>query len=288
MVYDSDLAGELATMRSLDLFIDEAMDVRVVSMEKGYDPDSFIREFGKEAFCQRVENAVSLFEYKLNFLKSKHGVKSIENKAKIIDEMLLVINKFSNAVVRADYFKRLSEELNVGEGAIIEQARNIKKHAQGARQGSEKLKPAPLQVVKEGRAFERLLVRLLLQEEELVHRLKNSISASEFQDQQLAKIVGTMFELANLNRDISPAKLLHHFPDKETSSIICELTAAEDNLENKEKAVEDCLMRIKDGAVKKYKERLCAAIKDAQDTNDEARLLNLLTEFNELSKKKRG
>ena len=55
ILYDADQAGEMASLRGLDLFLEEEMNVKIVTLEKGYDPDSYLRKFGKEKFGESIK-----------------------------------------------------------------------------------------------------------------------------------------------------------------------------------------------------------------------------------------
>ncbi|MBU2258272.1 MAG: DNA primase, partial [Candidatus Omnitrophica bacterium] len=126
MVYDSDTAGEMATIRSLDIFIDEGMNVKVVSLPKGFDPDSFIRKYGVEDFKSKITLAENLFDYKLRILKSSCSLNDTEGKAKICSMMLPTINRFKNAILKSEYLKKLAHELKVDENALSEEINKIK------------------------------------------------------------------------------------------------------------------------------------------------------------------
>ncbi|MDP1853964.1 MAG: DNA primase [Candidatus Omnitrophota bacterium] len=287
LMYDSDPAGELATLRSLDLFIEEGMGVRIVSLDKGYDPDLFMRKFGVGAFKDRVDNARDLFDYKLEFLKSHYGSGDIQKKAKIIDEMLVTINKLANAVVKMDYLRRLSEELSVPESAIMQEAAKIKSKYTDFAMSADRDKNRLAKFQNNPIAFEKLLVGLILQEEELIHKISADISPGDFQDRQLGKIMATVFELVRLGKTIDPHKLLHHFSDDaEISSLVCELSTKEEEMIDREKAVKECVARLKKQGTRNTRDKLCEAIKDAQRLNDQARLTHLLHEFNDLVKGK--
>jgi DNA primase len=292
IIYDSDTAGELATLRSLDLFIEEGMNIKVVELERGYDPDLFVREFGPDSLKKRIKDAKGIFDYKLDFLRSRYDVKKIEQKAKIIDEMLVSINKFHNAVVRADYMKRLSEELNVHESAVVLEANRIRRQFQ-PRNENVNLTESKREILynnlkRDSRAFEQLLVRLMLEEEELIAKIRESVSASDFQDKNLSQIVQTMFEMSQLGKSITPNKLLAHFQDSEISSLISGLAAKNETIEDKEKVIEECIMRIKRESVKAERLKLCEAIKQAQTLKNEEQLVYLLHKFNDLAKKEVG
>lgn len=287
LMYDSDPAGELASLRSLDLFIEEGMNVRVVRLDKGYDPDLFVRKFGVAAFKDKVLNAQDLFDYKLESLKSHYGSGDIQKKAKIVDEMLVTINKLESAVVKMDYMRRLSEELSVPESAIMQEAAKIKTSCANFEASASRDKNRLAKFQNNPIAFEKLLVRLILQEEELIHKISDDISPGDFQDRQLSKIMETVFELVRLGKTIDPRKLLHHFSDDaEISSLVCELSAKDEELIDREKAVKECVARLKKQGTRNTRDKLCEAIKDAQKLNDQVRLTHLLHEFNDLVKGK--
>ncbi len=64
MLYDADQAGEMASLRGLDLFLEEDMNVKIATLEKGHDPDSFLGKFGKEKLDEIIKKSKSLFTYK--------------------------------------------------------------------------------------------------------------------------------------------------------------------------------------------------------------------------------
>ena len=73
--YDADMAGQMATLRGLDVLTEVGLDVRVLTIPKGKDPDEFVRVNGKEAFLKLIENAQKLIEYKLTVAKQGLNLK---------------------------------------------------------------------------------------------------------------------------------------------------------------------------------------------------------------------
>lgn len=124
MVYDADQAGEMATLRGLDLFLEEGVNVRVATLDSGHDPDSFIRKFGPRGFSERLKRSNSLFTYKLGILNKKFDGRDPETMAEIVKEMLTTISKVRNAVIKAGYIKELSQELSIKEEAIWEELKH--------------------------------------------------------------------------------------------------------------------------------------------------------------------
>ncbi|MCX5715812.1 MAG: DNA primase, partial [Candidatus Omnitrophica bacterium] len=105
IIFDPDKAGELATLRSLDLLLQEDLSVKVVRLPEGFDPDSFISRYGAQEFKNRIKTGQSLFDYKMSVLLSKYDKSRLEDKAKITGEMLPTIARVQNAVLQSGYIK---------------------------------------------------------------------------------------------------------------------------------------------------------------------------------------
>ncbi|MFQ5680942.1 MAG: DNA primase [Candidatus Omnitrophota bacterium] len=286
MVYDSDPAGEAATLRSLDLLVEEGMSVRVVSLGEGLDPDSFVRRFGVDSFRSKIGSARNLFDYKLDFLLRRYDRRDTEQKARIIDEMLQTINKFDNNLIRSEYITRISQEFSLPENVLFSEAERIKQKRnfdKGNRLSQDRFSS----LRDDAPAFERLLVSLMLREQSLIVKVGELISGDEFRDRQLGHIAKTIL---NLNQDglrITPDKLGSYFSDPQTYALVCKLSAMDEPVVDKDRAVKECILRLKKEAIKSEKGRVFREIKDAQKKNDEEGLNRLLEEFNRLSKEEK-
>ncbi|MGA2774652.1 MAG: toprim domain-containing protein [Candidatus Omnitrophota bacterium] len=284
VVYDPDKAGELAALRSLDIFIEEEMEVRVVSLPQGYDPDSFVRKEGADALNELVINSQDLFDYKLKILKSYFSHKDISGKMKISKAMLETLNKIKNAVLKSEYLKKLAQELDINEDAVIAESNKTKpdkRHADIPLKPDNKLanvNPA-----------EMLLIKLMLEETELINHIKNHLCPEDFQDEKIARIVSIMFELASEGRKIGPNTLINHLPNEDISRLVCEsmFLPLQLNNGNKEKIVDDCIRRLKSNKVKFKRLKLQEEIKLAQNSGNEQRLNNLIKEFQVLINEER-
>ncbi|MCM8800343.1 MAG: DNA primase, partial [Candidatus Omnitrophica bacterium] len=181
MVYDGDSAGELATLRSLDIFLEKELEVRVVGLPKGFDPDLYVRQYGIESFKNLILNSKNLFDYKLEILKSRYDINEPKGKLKISEEILPTIDKFSSPVLKATYIKRLAEELGVNEETLISEMKRFK----------EKNKTSYLRQVGlssynklDIHPTEKLLIKLMLEEEEIIKRLMQTVSPADFEDER--------------------------------------------------------------------------------------------------------
>jgi len=282
MVYDSDSAGELATLRSLDIFIEEEVNVKVVSLPKGLDPDLFVRKAGIEGFCKEVNNACDLFDYKFTVLKSRYDMKDIVNKAKVCGLMLETINKLKNAILKAEYLKKLSLQLEIKEEAILEEAKRGRV-AKFSERAQVNIRKKPMNI----NPTEKLLMSLMLEENSLINRIRENLSPQDFRDERICRIVSVMFDLVKQGKEVKPQTLINHLEDN-ISSLICEPEFLPEglSLEHKERMADDCLKRIKDDKKKLKRESLHEEIKAAQHAGDEVKLNSLIKEFHFLIKKR--
>jgi DNA primase len=282
MVYDADDAGQLATLRTLDIFIEEGMEVRVVSLPEGFDPDLFVRKHGIENFKEKVNQAENLFDYKLKVLKSRfHDGHNIEEKVKIASEMLLTINKFKNAVLKSEYIKRLAQNLDLEEGALLQELKKVKEdrpYSNLEKKAQQKPNINPT---------EKLLIKLMLEEKEFINRIKKSLEPADFQDERACRIISIIFDLMAQGKNIEPYNLINYFEDEDISQVVCETTLSpEIAQENKEKIVDECIQRIKSSRLLVKRQRLQEEIKIAENLGDEEKLNRLKEEFNYLIKKR--
>lgn len=280
MIYDADDAGELATLRTLDIFIEEGMTVKVVSLPEGFDPDLFVRKMGIQKFKERIEQADNLFDYKLKILKSRYNIKDIEGKSKVASEMLFSINKFKNAVLKSEYIKRLSEDLNVREDALLQELNKIKTDKTYADLNMPEKRALNINPT------ERLLVKLMLEETGLINYVRNNLEPADFNDERISRIISILFDLVEQGKAIETHKLINYFEGDDLLQLVCESAFSSDIPgENREKIIDDCIQRLKNEKLKLKKQYLHEQIKTAQDSGDEERLYRLMQEFHHLIKR---
>ena len=279
MVYDSDQAGQDATMRSLDLFIQEAevMNVRVAVLPPDFDPDSFLRKYGSGAFQNLINAARGLFDYKLEILTSRYDMAKPEGKAGVVQEMLISLSNFKDAVLQSEYARRLAQRLDINEEALVIELRKIKDKKvyitpDFIRGASLKVNPT-----------ERLLINLILRETELVDRIKAVLCPDDFQDARLARVFSLICDLNSQGKAIQPSRLIGYFNDRELTSLISELVAEDEPLqESSEEILNDCITRIKKQRLNSKCQSLQKQIKTAQQQGDQPQVNRLIVELRDL------
>lgn len=282
VVYDPDEAGEAASLRSLDIFISEGINVYIATLRKGYDPDGFIRSFGVEEFNNILKAARNLFDYKLDLLSVRFNPATLHGKVEIAAEMLPTIHRIDNAIVQSALIKKLASALSVEEESLRAELKKVKvdySRRPVAKAAEPQVKDRALV------SAQRMLLAIMLDEWRFVRRLKDVIRPEEFQDHTMRRIVMDLFESAIEERDLTAAKLLNHFKDDEGAVFaISEAAAMTEMLADRDKAFVDCVEMIKRKNVKIELEKLRGEIQSAQIAKDEARLKELLAQYNDLVK----
>lgn len=284
MLYDSDAAGQLATLRSLELFIQEEVSLKIAKLPAGEDPDSFIRKFGAPAFSEMIEKSKPLFDFKLDFLMSRYDSRTSLGKDRIIKELLPTIKKFSSHTLRSECIRRTSESLNLNEQAVWKDLENLKEDGSLHGESSQALEHYKL---KEIPITERMLVKLMLDEMHLIEKLRCIIDPSDFVEEKLRKIVRFIFDFFAEGKSCKPNVLMSYLDDPEAINIISELASLEiHSCPNKEKLISDCVLRLKKDRINHHCLDLQKKIDQAQSSGNQKLLGDLITEFNMLNKQR--
>ena len=109
LCFDGDDAGVKATKRSIEIFQVEKMDVRVVALESGHDPDTFIRERGREPFLARIEAAEPAIEWLARLASRENDIESPAGKAAYMNALLPALGRIESGVERAAWIPRIAQ-----------------------------------------------------------------------------------------------------------------------------------------------------------------------------------
>jgi len=120
-LFDGDAAGAKAAMRGLDIVLENDMNVGIVALPDGEDPDSFIQSVGNSAFESFIEDkAKDFIFYKMDLLLGEAGDDPIK-KAKVIKDIISSIAKLRDPIKRSLYVQRCSQALDVNEAILVKE-----------------------------------------------------------------------------------------------------------------------------------------------------------------------
>jgi DNA primase len=157
--FDPDAAGAKATERTLALLVEEEFEIRVLTLDAGFDPDLFIRRKGKEAYAAALKNSQKYFQYLIEQARQQFPVRSAEGKQKAVNYLLPHIQCVPSRIVRDEVAEEVAQKLNI-DSAILRQEL---KHAAATRQSSAIGSRPEAQVTD----AEKILIRALASESQL-------------------------------------------------------------------------------------------------------------------------
>ena len=105
--YDGDAAGQKANLRGLDILKEEGLNVRVVPLPEGLDPDDVIKKMGNKAYQQCLDSAMPLIDYKIDVLKKGFDLTRTEDKRKFVAEAIKIINTAESNAEKEELLKKL-------------------------------------------------------------------------------------------------------------------------------------------------------------------------------------
>jgi len=151
--FDPDTAGARATERTLGLLVEEEFQIKVLTLDPGFDPDLFVRRKGKDAYAQALRNSQPYFSYLIGRARAQFPVRSAEGKVKAVNYLLPHIQRVPSRIVRDELAHEIAQKLAIDSGVLRQEL----KHVAGTRSTST-IKSSPETQVTDA---ERILVRAL-------------------------------------------------------------------------------------------------------------------------------
>lgn len=111
--YDGDSAGQNATSRAIEIFKEHDISPNIIVIPDNMDPDDYIKQYGNESFDRLIDNAVDSVIYEYKKILQKYDVNDVKEKIQLIDDLTTLLSKLDREVIRDEYIKRFSDDLNI-------------------------------------------------------------------------------------------------------------------------------------------------------------------------------
>ena len=135
--YDSDEAGQKATLRSLELFRNSPVKVGVLQIPGAKDPDEYIKKYGSERFKALLDGVGNALDFRLGRLKNKYDLKQDAQRLEYVKEAVNMLAERSNPTEQEVYAGRLAEETNISKNAIMTQLADAVKRSNSKRRWAQ-------------------------------------------------------------------------------------------------------------------------------------------------------
>jgi len=283
IVFDADNAGQEASLRGLDLLISSDMNVRIATLPEGYDPDSYVRKHGAVAFEAAITSSKDLFDYKMGLLMKRYNKDGVRGRAAIATLMLPTISRIPNEILKFSFLKKMSDMLSIDESALKTELRKVKIDYSYSVPVSQ-----PRTVKKSVSYAELLLLSIVLDNPKNLTVISEMLGTDHLREIVIQDILKIVEDMCNKGMDIVPGRLIEHFKNDEEKRIIAEAVGISETMVDKEKALFDCIQRIKEDNFKGNLNKLREEIRFAQDAKNRNRVNDLVSQYNELLKTHKG
>jgi DNA primase len=123
--FDPDTAGAKATERTLGLLVEEEFQIKVLTLEQGFDPDLFIRRKGKDAYGDALKHSQRYFDYLIDRARSHFPVRSAEGKVKAVNYLLPHIQRVPSRIVRDELGQEIAQKLGIDSAVLRQELRHV-------------------------------------------------------------------------------------------------------------------------------------------------------------------
>ena len=171
--FDPDTAGAKAAERTIGLLVEEEFQIKVLTLEQGFDPDLYIRRKGKDAYQEALRHSQKYFDYLIERARSQFPIRNAEGKKNAVNYLLPHIQRVPSRIVRDELAHEISQKLQIDSAVLRQELR----HAASTRSSSAVKAPAEAQVTD----AEKILIRALASARQILPN-ENHLSAPDGAD----------------------------------------------------------------------------------------------------------
>ena len=230
--YDGDAAGAQATVRSLDMLLEQGFEIHVVELPGGADPDDCIREHGAAEYGRLVRIAPEYLEFLVRREISVHGLADSRAKVAVVNAVLPHVAKLTNAIERTSWATRLADALQIEDDLVLQELRTALKTArtevrQRPQTSQERLRDAEVRIV-----------HLLMRSEDDRRRLEAMIDENDLEATAIAPIVTSILELTRQKKGFVASAVCESLSEQD-SQLLTRILFRDEPPEGA--TIEDCL-----------------------------------------------
>ena len=256
LIFDSDSAGRSAAEKGFDILLEHGMNVKIVVLPDGQDPDSFIQEQGAESFLKKIRNAKPFMESYIDALVRESPGQTPADKVKMANQILPLLAKIKNTVERSAWLEKFTSKTNIDDQDFLKELSKALTQNQ-LRMAETKSELAPLL------NLEKHLVHLILSDKETAEAILMEINPEDFSDPTLKTIAQTCRQKIEADEDLKLDQLLDQTDDPEVRNTLSRLGLEPVEFDTPERTIKECVQKFKSI-------RLKAKIKDLKLQREQA------------------
>lgn len=219
VAFDSDTAGKIATLRSLNMIKKAVRKVRIISLPLDSDPADVLLKEGKNYFSNLLDKALPLIDYKLKVLTEQYNASTSAGKISIIRELFPDLSSVTSEVELQTEVKKIAEKLDLAEESILNDLNRYKK-------GNRVLLTSILTDTSSESTHinaEKILIGSMLQKRDNIEKIFSELQVEDFSVQEHREIVSIIMDLFKGGEKVSLQKVMDELEDPEMISLLSKI-----------------------------------------------------------------
>ncbi|RMH69351.1 MAG: DNA primase [Gemmatimonadetes bacterium] len=278
LLFDSDVAGENATQRGIDILLAAGLEVRVARILDGKDPDEFVRKYHKKGIDTLLTNAKNVLDYMVEHADTR----SAEAKARSIEQILHTLAQIPDEIRISLYLSQLSSHFDIAKeklmSAIRAKDKTIRRqllasHRRTSQPRAASIPPAELK-----------LLALMLTNAELFDQTFEHLYLDDFSSPQVKRVIELVYKYQDWSApEIDLHTILNEEANPHLNSFLSKLILQQQQIVDPEKTYIDCIQQIK---IRRINRDLAELRQQMSHCTDEHQLAQLNADYKALNLKK--
>ena len=237
LLFDADTAGIKASMRSIEILLKQDMEVKIVSLPQGEDPDSFVNKFGKDKFEDLLKKAENFIEFQTRYYESQGMFNDSHNTAEAIRELVKPLALINDELKRNLLVKSIARKFNLREKLLEAELDKVIKKGISQRPAEihlairEKTESTlSEEIIKQKNAnpvvynLEKDIIKLLFEgNSSILNFIHENIKAEDFNIITHRQLLDTVYNELKREDEIDAGKLIEDIKNDELQSYVREI-----------------------------------------------------------------
>lgn len=231
VLFDSDFAGIKAAKRGIEIILEAGLDLSVITLPEGEDPDSFMNKYGKEEFEKHIAERKSVIKFISELYEKENKLESVNDKSDFVKEIITYIGKIPDKITRVFYIKEISKMYSLYESDLRDELEKAVKEnkAKAFPKTSvvipERKNPNGLNSKEKIYQPEKDLILLFIKgDDDAISYLENNLETSYIKNKTVLQIIENFLDEYINHGKVELIKALNNFENDEIKSLITEVT----------------------------------------------------------------
>ena len=244
LCFDSDEAGQNAAVRSLDSLLASDLAIRVALVPAPHDPDTYIKQFGADAFRKLITEAEGFFDYYLNRLCATNDISTDKGRLAVLRGMSETVHKTGNVVLIDKYAQKTALRLGVAPDSVRAEFQKAPAARSAAPDESAEM-AAEIPEMPRPSSHEFWLLKLVLLHGELAGWLALHLNADWIEHALVREIIQRRLTAHAHETWQSLAAFLDEFDSADAKNLITEAVTEERPIPNPTQQIADVTLRLR-------------------------------------------